>query len=145
MTAREKLLECGISPSVQRLAVLDYLLNHRTHPTADEIYLALCDDIPTLSKTTVYNTLKLFVDNGVALMLTINERNVHFDGDVSLHAHFYCKRCSRLYDMPYSGKYPSKSRMQTIEGHTVEEVHQYYKGICRCCLQQDKKKNEIKQ
>ena len=88
MTAYEYLLSYHIKPSVQRIAIMDYLLNHKTHPCIDEIYTALCKEIPTLSKTTVYNTLKLFVEHGAAKMLTIDEKNACFDGDVHPHAHF---------------------------------------------------------
>lgn len=56
MTAYEYLLDHQIKPSVQRIAIMDYLLKHKTHPCIDEIYTALCKEIPTLSKTTVYNT-----------------------------------------------------------------------------------------
>ena len=83
MKTYDYLLSFNIKPSVQRLAIMDYLLTHRTHPSIEEIYLALCDDIPTLSKTTVYNTLKLFVEHGAAQMLTIDEKNVCYDGDIS--------------------------------------------------------------
>lgn len=74
MKTYDYLLSYNIKPSVQRIAIMDYLLAHKTHPCIDEIYMALCDDIPTLSKTTVYNTLKLFVEHGAALMLTIDEK-----------------------------------------------------------------------
>ena len=80
----------GIKPSLQRMAVMTYLIEHRTHPTADEIYTALHPSIPTLSKTTVYNTLKLLTEKGAALQLTIDERNCCFDADTSPHAHFLC-------------------------------------------------------
>ena len=60
----EQLTLHGVKPSVQRLAVMEYLLTHRTHPTVDEIYRALVSKIPTLSQATVYNTLKLFVSHG---------------------------------------------------------------------------------
>ena len=43
---------------MQRIAIMEYLMEHRTHPSADEIYTALSPSMPTLSKTTVYNTLK---------------------------------------------------------------------------------------
>ena len=100
MKVYEYLTSYNIKPSVQRIAIMDYLLKHKTHPCIDEIYLALCKDIPTLSKTTVYNTLKLFVEHGAAKMLTIDERNACFDGDLSRHAHFQCKVCGRIYDIP---------------------------------------------
>ncbi|HPK44931.1 MAG TPA: transcriptional repressor, partial [Spirochaetota bacterium] len=55
----------GISPSYQRLKILEYLDQNRSHPTVDEIYSALLPLIPTLSKTTVYNTVSLFVQQGL--------------------------------------------------------------------------------
>ena len=100
MKTYDYLLSFNVKPSVQRLAIMDYLLTHRTHPSIEEIYLALCDDIPTLSKTTVYNTLKLFVEHGAAQMLTIDERSVCYDGDITLHAHFLCKHCNKIFDLP---------------------------------------------
>ena len=96
MNVRQTLEDAGVRPSVQRLAVMDYLVTHKTHPTVDEIYSALAPSIPTLSKTTVYNTLKLFVENGVTQMLTIDEQNSRYDADVSPHAHFLCAKCGKV-------------------------------------------------
>ncbi|KAA6316446.1 Peroxide-responsive repressor PerR, partial [termite gut metagenome] len=73
MNVQEQLSMHGIKPSLQRMAIMDYLLEHHTHPTVEEIYMALFPSIPTLSKTTVYNTLKLFAEQGVVNMLTIDE------------------------------------------------------------------------
>ena len=126
------LISYGIKPSVQRIAIMDYLCEHRTHPSIEDIYLALCNDIPTLSKTTVYNTLKLFVEHGAAQMLTINEKNVNYDGDVSPHAHFLCKKCGKIHDLP-ACKEEEQMNAISRSGFKVEEVHQYYKGICPAC------------
>ncbi len=133
MNVYEYLLSYKIKPSVQRIAIMDYLLKHRTHPSIDEIYLALHDDIPTLSKTTVYNTLRLFVEQGAAKMLTIDEKNVCFDGDTSAHAHFQCKCCGKIYDMPM---HVVNEEIKTIEekGFIIDEIHSYYKGVCSNCI-----------
>mgnify|MGYP003291483758 FL=1 len=127
MKTYDYLLSFNVKPSVQRLAIMDYLLTHRTHPSIEEIYLALCDDIPTLSKTTVYNTLKLFVEHGAAQMLTIDERNVCYDGDISLHAHFLCKHCNKIFDLPAPAQDEQVERMKD-NGFQPEELHYYYKG-----------------
>lgn len=125
------LIEHGIKPSLQRMAVMEYLLTHKTHPTADEIYNALYPSIPTLSKTTVYNTLKLFVEHNAILSLDINERNMHFDGDVSPHSHFRCRVCGTIFDVAI----PRSAIAQILEVDEVEidEVQIYYKGICKHC------------
>lgn len=138
MNVYEYLLSYQIKPSVQRIAIMDYLLKHHTHPSIDEIYMALCQDIPTLSKTTVYNTLKLFVEHGAARMLTIDERNACFDGDISVHAHFQCKVCGRITDIPLSAEEPDEIKHMKKEGFQIEEIHRYYKGICPECLKMNK-------
>lgn len=140
MRTYDYLLSYNIKPSVQRIAIMDYLLEHRTHPSIDEIYLALCDDMPTLSKTTVYNTLKLFVEHGAAQMLTIMEKNTNYDGDVSLHAHFLCKKCGKIFDLPARAEEERVAKFGE-DGFRVEEVHQYYKGICPECAEEDKDLN----
>ena len=92
----ERLQGHNIKPSVQRIAIMKYLMEHRTHPTVDEIYTALSPTIPTLSKTTVYNTLKILSEQGAAQTLTIDERNTCYDADTTPHSHFLCKRCGRM-------------------------------------------------
>jgi Fe2+ or Zn2+ uptake regulation protein len=133
MDAYEKLIKYNIKPSVQRIAIMNYLLTHSTHPTADEVYTNLSETMPTLSKTTVYNTLKLLSDNGAALMLTIDEYKVCFDGDTSLHTHFLCKECGKVYDLPAISSDKEITDFN-IGGHLITEVHYYYKGKCKDCL-----------
>ena len=133
MDAYSKLIEYQIKPSVQRIAIMNYLLTHRTHPSADEVYTNLCQAIPTLSKTTVYNTLELLADNGAALMLTIDENKICFDGDTSDHAHFICKKCGKIYDLPMIVSAEELKKMEA-DGHVITEVHHYYRGTCKKCL-----------
>lgn len=126
----------GIKPSLQRMAVMTYLIEHRTHPTADEIYTALHPSIPTLSKTTVYNTLKLLTEKGAALQLTIDERNCCFDADTSPHAHFLCTRCGRVYDMKLNQTELKKCACVPDEFQT-EGAQLYLRGCCPRCAALD--------
>lgn len=127
------LADHDVKPSLQRIAVLGYLMEHRTHPTVEEIYQALHPQIPTLSKTTVYNTLRLLTEKGAALQLTIDDKKVCFDADTSAHAHFFCRRCGKVYDIRLR-----QTDLQTEavmpEGFAVEQSDLYFHGICKCCL-----------
>lgn len=129
----ERLQSHNIKPSVQRIAIMDYLMEHRTHPTVDEIYTALSPSIPTLSRTTVYNTLKLFSEQGVAQTLTIDERNTCYDADTSMHAHLLCRNCGKIYDLACDANIKKVEEMD-MDGHDIQEIHYYYKGICKQCL-----------
>lgn len=127
-----RLTEHGIKPSMQRMAVMEYLMTHRTHPTVDEIYTALHPSMPTLSKTTVYNTLKLLTDKGAALQLTIDERNCCYDADTTPHAHFLCTRCGRVYDLDLQSKRLMRAAILP-PGFTPDEVQLNYRGCCAQC------------
>lgn len=136
--AYELLVAHQVKPSLQRMALLDDLLQNRTHPTVDEVYTRLYPKIPTLSKTTVYNTLRLFAEKGVAQMLTIEEQRLRFDADMRPHAHFLCKKCGKVYDL-FGAKHAADDSVETIEGHQVLETQVYYHGICKKCLLKENK------
>lgn len=123
------LLENGIKPSLQRIALMDYLLSHRTHPSVDEIYNDLYQSIPTLSKTTVYNTMKLFVAKGVALMIEIDKKTARFDGYVHQHAHFICQECGTIFDLDVQ----ESAVLNLPSGFSKNEVQIYVKGVCQKC------------
>ena len=125
------LLSFDIKPSVQRMAVMNYLLTHMTHPTVDEIYTALSPDMPTLSKTTVYNTLNLFLEKGAVHMLTIDERNTRYDADISHHAHLRCRMCNRVYDL--RDVQPELFALPRMEGFDIESAEISYIGVCPEC------------
>ncbi|MCI7398319.1 Fur family transcriptional regulator [Treponema sp.] len=88
-----------IRPSLQRMAVYDFLLKNPVHPSADDIYSSLSPSIPTLSKTTVYNTLKQFADAGLVTTITIEDGELRFDADTSDHIHFKCTECGKIFDI----------------------------------------------
>ena len=132
MTATEHLIKHGIRPSVQRIAVMNYLLEHRTHPTVDEMYVALSKDMPTLSKTTVYNTLELLVKQKAVLELTIDSKMSHYDGYTHAHAHFKCKRCGKIFDLPISDA--ALNALQIHNGFLKEDLQVYYCGVCPQCV-----------
>ncbi|MFA5479505.1 MAG: Fur family transcriptional regulator [Candidatus Muiribacteriota bacterium] len=120
-----------VKPSFQRIKIFDYLLNNRIHPTADTIYRDLVKEIPTLSLTTVYNTLKLFEKNNLLISIKISENEQRFDVDTSNHAHFYCKTCKEVYDIPTESAICTKTVEQY--GGKIDEIHIYIKGKCNKC------------
>lgn len=134
--ALHRLSRSGIRPSLQRLAIMEYLLSHRTHPTVEDVYNGLSGNISTLSKTTVYNTLRMFAERQVATMITIDDHHVCYDGDIHPHVHFFCRKCGRVYDL-MGEEAPRQEAPLKVEGHRVEERQLYYKGICEGCLREE--------
>jgi Fur family transcriptional regulator, peroxide stress response regulator len=131
----EVLKEHDIAPSIQRVKILEYLKKYKTHPTADMIYQALVDQIPTLSKTTVYNTLKTFTEKGILVALSLFENEVRYEYNTDPHIHFKCIRCNKIYDLDQNfDRYDNN----LIDGHKVTEHHVNLKGVCKSCLEEEK-------
>lgn len=128
MTSAEILMSKNIRPSLTRVMIFDYLREHRTHPTADEIYTALSPKAPTLSKTTVYNTVKLFQSEGIIKMITIEEQQARFDACTDLHGHFLCLDCGKVYDFD-----TSEPKANLPEGFEISTEEIYFTGRCKKC------------
>jgi Fe2+ or Zn2+ uptake regulation protein len=120
----------GIKPSYQRIKIYEYLVSKKNHPTVDMIYKELSPQIPTLSKTTVYNTLKLFYSVDVVQKVMIEENEVRFDANMSIHGHFKCLSCGRVYDFPVDKHSMSYGLPQEF---TLKEEHVYCTGYCSSC------------
>nr|MBO2469414.1 transcriptional repressor [Bacillota bacterium] len=83
--AIEKLKANGVRITPQRYAILAYLIESMSHPTADEIYKALEKQFPNLSVATVYNNLRLFKEAGLVRELTYGDNSSRFDANMSEH------------------------------------------------------------
>ena len=93
------LSEAGVRPSVQRVAVYSYLCEHPVHPTVETLYASLSPEYPTLSKTTIYNTLKLFEEKNLVHSLKIEDDKLRYDADIRPHIHFKCEKCGKVFDV----------------------------------------------
>ena len=129
------LIQKGIKPTFQRIKILEYLDKNRCHATIDMIYEALYNNVPTLSKTTVYSTLDLFDKHSIVGAITITGSEVRYEYNIGPHHHFFCKRCGKHIDLDM--KCPYLTKMKTGE-HKIEEIHGYFKGICKQCLEEEK-------
>ncbi len=124
------LVEKGVKPSIQRLKILEVLLKEG-HPSVDDIYRALIDEIPTLSKTTVYNTLNLFLEKRIAQSFTVaGDNELRYEYLNSPHAHFKCIKCGKIYDLELDCDVFKKKE---INGFKINKALVYFEGICKRC------------
>ncbi len=126
----EKLRSFGIKPSYQRIKIYEYLVKKKNHPTTDMIYKELTKKIPTFSRTTVYNTMDLFIRKGIVSMLSIDEREARFDADTFLHAHFLCDSCGNIIDIPVK---PGEINIEGLKKFKIKENHINFRGLCSQC------------
>jgi Fe2+ or Zn2+ uptake regulation protein len=128
----DKLIKQHIRPSYQRIKILEYLLDNRIHPTADQIFNAVHAHIPTLSKSTVYNTLNVFMEANLVRAVIIDGNEVRYDINGEEHGHFQCESCGRIYD---SYMNIDALNADDLNDFAIKDKNVYFKGICPQCRQ----------
>ena len=86
--ARQILEQRGIRPTSQRVKVAEILLTSPRHLTAEQILVTLREATGHVSKATVYNTLNLFVDQGLAREIHADPERCVYDSTMVPHHHF---------------------------------------------------------
>ncbi|GGD02486.1 peroxide operon regulator [Thalassobacillus devorans] len=127
------LKDSGVRITPQRHAVLEYLLNSMTHPTADEIYKALEGKFPNMSVATVYNNLRVFKDIGLVRELTYGDASSRFDCNTTEHYHVICESCGKIVDFHYPSLDEVESLAEQVTGFDVNNHRMEVYGICSDC------------
>ena len=128
------LQEKGVSPSIQRIKIMQFLVDNEHHSSVGSIYQELIHEIPTLSKTTVYNTLALFVEKRIINSITIDNTEILYEPSQKPHAHFQCNVCKNIFDIKLDSKLYGISE---IDNHKVEKVNIHLRGVCSECLKNE--------
>jgi Fe2+ or Zn2+ uptake regulation protein len=110
---REALEANGQRFTEQRAAVFRFLMSTDKHPTADEVFLAVRQDVSVISLATVYKSLETLVGCGLAVKLTYGDGSARYDGRTDPHHHARCLACSRIFDV--AGTLPSDE---------IDELHE---------------------
>lgn len=120
----------GIRPSSQRVIMLKYLNECKDHPSADKIYMDLSESLPSISKATVYNNLKLFVESGIVIEVRASKTEVNYDIKSHNHGHFVCTNCNSIEDFDIEDNFTKPS---SLEGYTIEDSDVFLYGLCKDC------------
>lgn len=120
--------------SHKRDAILACLRGTTSHPSAEWIYSQLKPAIPGLSLATVYRNLSLFKANGLICSVGVVNGLERFDGNIQPHAHFICRRCGCVQDLPELPIPHALCReAEAAAGCDVEECTLRFTGLCRIC------------
>lgn len=116
----------GIQPSAQRLAVAEYVLETKDHPSADQVWTKVRRRAPMISRATVYNTLNLLVEKGLLRQLVLAEGRIVFDPHVAPHHHFVDDETGAILDVPWEAL--DVHRVEALRGMDVREYQVVLRG-----------------
>lgn len=135
--ALDTLKETGVRITPQRHAILEFLINSMSHPTADEIYKALEGKFPNMSVATVYNNLRVFREVGLVNELTFGDSSSRFDYNTTNHYHVICEKCGKIVDFQYPGLDEVEHLAAHVTGFKVEFHRMEIYGTCPECTSKE--------
>ena len=128
------LREKGVRITETRKAVIDFIIESHDHPSADMIYQALLPAFPNMSLATVYNNLKVLIDEGFVSELKVrNDTTTYYDFMGHQHLNVICEKCGRIADMDLDlPDVQQEAADQT--GYQITKSQMVVYGICPDCV-----------
>jgi Fur family peroxide stress response transcriptional regulator len=121
----------GLRCTAQRYAVMAFLMDHKGHPTAAEIFKAVNRMDPRSSRATTYNNLRDLVKVGLVREVAVEGRARRFDLEGLRHHHFICDRCANVEDVEWYDVPKPASR--SLGKRVVREYQLIFRGLCAKC------------
>jgi Fur family peroxide stress response transcriptional regulator len=115
----------GLRCTPQRFFVMEHLMRHPVHATAEDIYIAVNSSDPRASRATVYNNLHALERAGLVREVSVDSKAVRFDANVDRHHHFICDACGLVEDIEWFD--PPK-----VHFH-VRDFEVKFRGTCDVC------------
>ena len=131
---KRSLGDSGLRCTPQRYAVMAFLMEHNSHPTATEIFEAVNRVDPRSSRATTYNNLRDLVQAGLVREVAVEGRAARFDAKGMRHHHFICDRCGNVEDMEWFDV--PKPASASLGKRILRESEVIFRGLCKKCAPQ---------
>ena len=116
----------------QRLVILRELRRRRRHATAEEIHRAVHAELPGMATPTVYATLDLLVELGLARRIDTGTAAL-YDARLDPHQHALCRRCGRVEDVDGDLSAGALLRAAHAAGFQPQSAELIISGLCAEC------------
>jgi Fur family peroxide stress response transcriptional regulator len=134
-TFRELCAEHGIAVTHQRQVLYEVMRGMDGHPSPEEIYARVKEQIPAISLATVYKNVHLFVESGVLREVSLHHGSQRVEINEHEHHHMVCSRCKAITDIDADELGFTPERRTLPGGFLVERYSVDVIGICARCQQ----------
>jgi Fe2+ or Zn2+ uptake regulation protein len=134
--ASQLLHECGNRITPQRRAILQTILEHPGHLSADEIHDLARREIPRLSLSTVYRTLDLLKGLDLVSELHLAGNHYRYEAQSSQHQHLVCAGCGKVIEFQCAHCAGMQKKLSTELGFRVTGSRVELFGYCEACARE---------
>ena len=122
----------GYKATPQRIAIAQTVLRSKNHPSAETIHEEVLRLHPTVSLSTVYNTLHILREMNFLNELTFNG-TTRYDPNVSLHVNMICLHCGKIIDVEEPSLEESINKIAERKGFKITGQRVDIYGVCKPC------------
>lgn len=119
--------------TIQKQLVIDTVNQLHTHPSAEEIYTAVLEKAPHISKATVYRNLAHLSEIGEILKIEVPNASDRFDFNTKPHHHMKCTMCGRLSDVSVVSDIDVMDKAKAEDGAKLTGYQLLFDGVCKSC------------
>jgi Fur family ferric uptake transcriptional regulator len=132
---REFITQKGLKSTRQRDIILDAFLASDRHMSIEDLYLKLRAKHPNIGYATVYRTLKLFAESGIAREIQFGDGQTRYEhvAEGEHHDHLVCTHCGAIAE--FENETIEKLQDEVAKSHDfIIETHKLeLYGICAKC------------
>ena len=125
----------GIKLTHQRLEIFKEIASSAEHPGVEKVFRAVQARMPTVSQDTVYRTLWLLHDLGLATTIGPQRDGVRFDANLDRHHHYVCVRCGLVRDFESTHLNALRVPDAVKQFGSVVDAHVEVRGTCAKCVE----------
>jgi len=118
----------------QRLLILDAVCDAAGHTTLGEIYARARVVDPSIDRSTLYRTLKFFVDLGLVVSADMHDGETYYEiARPNPHHHLVCRHCGKKSEIDHVMIQPMFDQINQEYGFKIDTHHLVFFGICADC------------
>ena len=125
----------GLKSTRQRDIILDCFLSSERHMSIEELYLKLRSKHPGIGYATVYRTLKLFAEAGIANEIQFGDGQTRYEhvSEGEHHDHLVCTRCGAITEFENETIEKLQAEVAASHGFLIQTHKLELYGQCAKC------------
>ena len=130
----EYLKQKGLRVTPQRLKILEAFLHADDHVSMEELFLLVRSKDSTVGQVTVYRTLKLLCEAGIASAVNFEEGMVRYEPlGMHHHDHLVCEKCGKKIEFVNDAIEQLQEKVCRVHDFIPTSHHMVLYGICADC------------
>jgi len=130
---RELCRQRDLAVTHQRAIIYEALFSMSGHPTPEQVYERVRQQIPSISLATVYKTINTFLETGIVHEASLHHGSIRLDSNLEPHHHMVCTKCKAICDLKQEAIGPVLMNGTLPNGFRLQRFSVEVLGLCERC------------